>query len=282
MQRFFSVLVAGLVVTSVAHAGASGTVSYKGQSWQVVDAVASSDFMRHTKLAFAPVRWDRMAWADNGKFDMLDCNQFEQGVEPMVLEISLDRDGKFRSLQMVKTPFGFEGKISQPASGEAARLEGINIERFGADAVKGQAKFQSGEYAVDLKFDLPVIKENAKVELPGTALPADGGEPGKAVLAALSAIGSGEVARMLAVTHPNRRERMTKMSAAPDFAAKLEKQKAMSPTDAKISGGQIHNDQARIHFSGTSGGQAKQYTAKLSRVAGTWYMESLGTRSSAT
>lgn len=278
MHRILFVLLASLLTPVMSPADVTGSVTYKGKRWEVADGIAFTGSFDRISLAFAPVRWDRIAWADNGRFDFFAPYSFERGLKPEFLEIRLGDDGQFASLRMVKAFGESEGDLSQAMAGKPDRLEGIKIESVSSEAVAGHAKFERGDYAVDVKFDLTVIKKDAKVEVPGSALPADGGAPGKALLATLAAATAGDVPAMLALAHPDRREQMTQASATPEFAKRLAMMKSMTPTGPSISGGKIHEDHAWVDFSGNSGGAAKQHSAKLNRVAGVWYVERLGPR----
>jgi hypothetical protein len=267
-----SALFVALAMPTVLHAGATGTVSYKGKTWKVADAVAAQAFMGY-ELSFSPLPWDRAAWAEDGKFDSLDIGRFQDEKESNYFTIKLGSDKIYRSHELSVGAFSpGEGKGSKGA-------EGLKVESFTKQKIVGRFKFSDSDYQVDLRFDLPLLGRDAPLELPGVALPANGGEPGKAFLATLAAMASGDVAKMLAVSAPDRAQKFAEAAKKPEFAAQLAMQSAMQPTGVQITGGKIDTHRAWVLFKGNRDSKPMSGTAVMELINGRWYMKKMNTRS---
>jgi hypothetical protein len=253
------------------HAAVSGTVSYKGDSWKVVDAVAAKAFMGY-ELSFSRQAWDRIAWAEDGKFDSFDISKFSDGKETSFFQIKLNSDKAYRSHELSKGAF---------SSGEGAGKgggAGLSIDSITETSVVGRFKFSDADYKVDLRFDLPILGRDAPLVLPGVALPANGGEPGKALLETLAAMASGNLEKILAVSAPDKRAQFAEAAKNPDFAKQLTMMKAMQPTDVQVLGGKTFEDRAWVEFKAKREGKPIAGTASMQRIDGKWLMKKLSTR----
>lgn len=256
---------------SLLHAGVSGSVSYQGKSWKVVDAVAAKVMMGY-ELSFSGQAWDRVAWAEDGKFDSFDLSKFVDGKEASFLKLKLGSDQRYRSHELSSGAFG-------PGDGQGtSAAAGLSIEAITETNVLGRFKFSDADYVVDLRFDLPLLARDAPLELPGVALPANGGEPGKALLATLAAMASGDLEKILAVSPPDKRAQFAEAAKRPDFAKQLTIIGAMQPTDVQIQGGKSFEDRAWVEFKAKREGKAIVGMASMQRMDGRWLMRKLSTR----
>jgi hypothetical protein len=253
------------------HAAVSGTVSYKGQSWKVVDAVAAKSVIGY-ELSFSRQAWDRVAWAEDGKFDSFDLSRFPDGKETSFFKIELGSDKVYRAHELTKGAFTpGEGKGTLAAAG-------LSIDKITEQSVVGRFKFSDADYKIDLSFDVPILGRDAPLELPGVALPANGGEPGKALLATLAAMASGNLEKILAVSPPEKRAQFAEAAKRPDFAKQLTMMSAMQPTDLQILGGKSFEDRAWVEFKAKRDGKPIAGTASMQRIDGKWLMKKLSTR----
>lgn len=267
-----STLFVALALPNVLHAGATGTVTYQGKTWTVADAVAAQTFMGY-ELSFSPQPWDRAAWAEDGKFDTLDIGKFQDEKETQIFMIELGRDKSYRWHKLSTGWFGKgEGK-------GAAGAAGLSVASFTDKKIVGRFQLSDADYQIDLRFDLPVINADTALELPGIALPANGGEPGKALLATLAATASGDIDKMLAVSPPDRAQQLAEAAKKPDFAKLMAMQRAMQPSGVEITGGKINADQAWLWFKGSRGGKPMRGTAAMLQIDARWYVKKLSTRS---
>jgi hypothetical protein len=104
--------------------------------------------------------------------------------------------------------------------------------------------------------------EPAKVGVP---LPADGGEPGKVVLAALDAQRSGDFEKWKKAFHP----RVWKDSEKP-MREMLERGAKHSPTSARILGGSVDGDHANVQIEAAFPSATRTSDADLERFEGQW------------
>ena len=99
----------------------------------------------------------------------------------------------------------------------------------------------------------------------GMPLPADGGEPGKVALAALTAQREGNFEEWKKAFHPRVwqgfEEQRRKM---------LERGVEYSPTSARILGGTVDGDHATVKIEATFPGATRTTDADLERLDGTW------------
>jgi len=264
-------LALALCYSTLAAAEVKGNVTYQGKTWNAADAIAYENFMG-VVLAFSKLPWDRGAWADDGVFDEADVYGVQnKAIEPF-FTIEIRTDGTYKQHQMKQDRFA-------PGEGRSdAGAPALKLQQHSPARVAGTFKFTDEAYKVDLSFDLNVLKDKAVLPFPGTPLAADGGAPGKALLATLAAAASGDIKQILALSPPDKRAQMQAASQKPDFAKLLAMQKAMTPTGIKISGGSALADRAWVNFAGASEGKPMTGTAMMFRADGQWYLRSLKTK----
>jgi hypothetical protein len=263
--------IAVLLSPNQAGAAASGTVSFQSKSWKVADAVAATSVLGY-ELTFSPIAWDRVAWAEDGKFDsFMDVGKFLGDAQQVVLKLDLNDDKSYRKHAMTQA-FG-------PSTGKSdAGAKGLTVQRMTDTQIMGRFVYADADYKIDVQFDLPILARDAPLQLPGKALAADGGEPGKALLATFAALSSGDLQQMLAVSPPEKRAQLQEAAKNPKFATQLALMRTMQPTAVKISGGKVFEDRAWVEFTGKRSGKSVRGTASLTRVDGKWLMTKLSTR----
>jgi len=124
----------------------------------------------------------------------------------------------------------------------------------------------------DIQFDLPIAPPP---QLPdAVALPADGGEPGKAYLAMQAALAAGDVDALMRYSDPKMAEVMQEQRDSPDFAEELKFLQEMNAGEVHITGGEQYGDDlAVLKIEGQSVGE--QFTGEITMRKGAngWYVE---------
>jgi len=256
----------------IAKPGATGTVTIGGVSWPVVDAVATLDG-ENLELVFAQKPFDRAVWADDGKLGTFDLWDFKdnEARDAQSLTIDLDdADGSYAG-HSVKTGSGSGGGF------DSAYDNSVTLTARDDTHVAGTLKMGGGDLGAEISFDL-VIEKFGPLARGGTPLPADGGEPGKALKAAVDATHSGDIEQMLAISHPANRKEIEDAKAAGETAQMLKMAQAFTPKITQITGGSIDGDKAWVEFEGQQGGREMKGTATLTRTDGKWYLKGMSDR----
>lgn len=281
------------LAAGAAQAGVTGVCEYEGARHAFVDGAAWD---------VAPDE-DEAAWRDEAtdpppKRRMLAFTTF--ALDPGALARAGDREDGLREQAWAQ-------------DGDAARLEvtfegdevvgqyawispGTNLNRWGGDigtlALGTDAARLAGTYRVraedadglacDLRFDVPHLGDPADAPPPppppGVALPADGGEPGRAYLALNRAMNAGDVDAMARLMAPENAAQMLAARGEPGFAQQLALVQALSPDDVRVVGGRQDGDRAWVEFTATEGGQPRAGTAEMKRVDGRWTLVEEATR----
>jgi len=119
-------------------------------------------------------------------------------------------------------------------------------------------------------FDLPVESEVART---GTALPPDGGEPGRAVLAHFGAIEKNDFKALKATASPERQAMMTEAEKAGEAKEMFKMLRDFSPRKVRVVGGTVDGDTALVDYEGVEDGKPVKGTAEVVRVGGKWFFE---------
>jgi hypothetical protein len=136
-----------------------------------------------------------------------------------------------------------------------------------------------GELSCSIEFDIAHLGDPANAPPPpGTPLPADGGEPGRAYLAVNAALRAGDLDALAALLPPARVAMMEEARKSPDFDAQLALMKTMAPTDIRITGGRVDGDAAWVEFTAVEFGSPRAGTAEMIREDGRWFVKSESTR----
>jgi hypothetical protein len=242
---------------------ASGKVKVKGSSWDVADGIAYPGDGNTVEVALSSKPFDRKEFVKDGKIDSFDVMRHRMETDASAITLKIEGDGSMNCMDFLLASGG-------GTSCGSAQKEGLKLTTHTAEAIAGTFTLKEGEDNIDVSFDLPISREAKRA---GSALPAGGGEPGKAVLANFAAMRSGDLEKMKAVAAPDKRQEMDAAKMAPgDQKAMLDFMKAMAPTDVKILGGTVDGDSALVDYQGKRSGQPTKGTAELRRVDGRWYM----------
>ena len=261
------ILLAAIAAASAsgAHAAASGKVKYSGTAWDVADGLAFVDD-DETIVVLGSAPFDRKAYAEDGKLDSFD---FMMQNNLKTLKLKVKSDG---TMSCMDYSTGSGGGSSCGSLGE-----GLKLTQRTPQAIAGSFKLKSGDDDVDVKFDVKV--ESKTLARAGTALPAGGGEIGKALMDANAAIRSGDLKKIKAVSPPDRIAAIEESEKSGEAKDMLEMLKLMTPTITKVTGGSVDGDDATLDWTGTDDGNPVKGTAKMKKVSGKWY--NTGTSTSA-
>ncbi len=241
--------------------GASGQFQIEGESRTVADAIAWLD-EGDLKLVFSDYKFDRAAFAADGELDSFDF----MSSEGATLTVQVDDDGSVSGITM------YDSGMTHFLTGVGEKLELSH-----RDEQRVAGTFALGD-APGLRFDLAI--SDGTIERPGEKLPADGGEPGKILLARIAAIHDGDVEELIANTPPDQAEEMRAAVASGEAEQLLAMAKLFTPKDIRIHGGSQDGDTAWIDFTGEERGGAVKGVGTLKRQDGRWAVESINTSQS--
>lgn len=262
-QVVAALLAALLLAAPAARGEVRGQVDLKGAKFSVADAVAyrTEDGI---EVALLPVAFDRAAAAKDQKIDSFDLMRMGKGY----VTLRIGNDGSFNCVDY--SPGQGGGSACNSDYAKALTLTTRTAER-----VAGTFRLQAGGDAADVTFDLKV---ESTVARSGTALPADGGEPGRAVLAHFTAIEKNDFAALKATARPGQREAMEASEKSGEAKAMFKMMREMSPRKVKVTGGTVDGDAAMVDFEGLSDGKRVTGVAECERIGGKWYMKGSSTR----
>ena len=256
---------------ALAKTGATGTVTLDGVSWPVVDAVATLDGEK-LEIVFAQKPFDRATWADDGEFGTFDLWSFKNNArDAQSLSISIDQaDGSYAG-HNVKTAKGSAGGFNNSYDNS------VTLTARDGKHVAGTLNLVGGGISAEVNFDL-VIEKFGPLALPGTPLPAGGGDPGGALKATFDATHKGNIEQILSLSHPENRKEIEDAKDAGTTAQMLRMAQAFTPTVSKITGGSVDGDRAWVEFEGQQSGRVMKGTATLTRIDGKWYVKGISAR----
>ena len=250
---------------SGALAAGSGKVKFHGAAWDVADALAYVDD-EETVVVLGSAKFDRKAYAEDGKLDSFD---FMMQDNLKTLKLKVKADGTMNCLDFST---GAGGGSSCGSVGA-----GLKLAQRTPQAIAGSFKLKDGDDEADVTFQVPV--ESKTLARAGSALPAGGGEVGKALLDANAAVRSGDLKKIKAVSPPDRVAAIEASEKSGEAKDMLEMLKLMTPTITKVTGGSVDGDDATLDWTGTEEGKTVTGTAKMKRVSGKWYMAGISTSS---
>lgn len=141
-----------------------------------------------------------------------------------------------------------------------------------ADRVKGRVyqaeeqEFFDDTYQYDFTFDLPLSDPNAPI---GDPLPADGGAPGKAYLAWIEAVHSGDLARLKAIVPAEMAAQFDEASEE-EVQEQLEFMQIMTPKEVEIVGGSMEGDTAILKATVTMDGETGDAEITMTKMGEFW------------
>lgn len=262
-QLVAAALVALAMAAPAARGEVQGQVSLKGANFAVADAVAyrTEDGI---EVALLPVAFDRTAAAKDQKIDSFDVMRMGKAY----ITLRIGNDGSFNCIDY--SPGQGGGSACNSDYATALALTTRTAER-----VAGTFRLKAGGDAADVKFDLKV---ESAVSRSGTALPANGGEPGRAVLAHFSAIEKNDFEALKVTARPGQRGHMESAEKSGEAKAMFKMMRDMSPQKVKVTGGTVDGDAAMVDFEGVSDGRRVSGVAECVRIGGKWYMKGSSTR----
>lgn len=269
---------------SIAQAGVTGQCVYEAKTIKFVDAHAAlgPDPFEETKKV--PMIWFVSKALDHAplasaKFDEIEDAVSEQASEldAAKMQLRFDAAGTVVEGMNLYIPPGNNRSISGNDVGEL-KLKTPMVAR-----ATGGFVFRDDDMKCNLQFDLPIGGKGPPGPPPkpwGTALPAGGGEPGKAYLAMHRATLASDVKAMLALATKDRADQMRKSQSEPDFPKMLEMIKLFEPVQVRIVSGQADATRAELLIDGKNSDGAKMTgTVKLIREGGAWKIEKVSTKS---
>lgn len=181
----------------------------------------------------------------------------------------------------VNTPTRVEGAFKLEDTDMDGKPRKIEL-KFAADVDSADASTASGASSESKASQSNAVNESEEsasdsgeaVVAKGDPLPADGGEPGKAFLAAMAATRAGDVDKMLALSSSDTRAKMEAERGTPDFKQMVELMQKMTPPKTPITGGSVDGDTATVLFEGQyDDGNRSNGTATLQREEGAWRLK---------
>jgi hypothetical protein len=256
-------LLLALTVATPAFADAKGKVALKGATFTVADAVAYKT-RDGVEVAFLPKPFDRKAAAKDLTIDSFDL--MRAGGARVALKVG--PDGSFNCIDYSTGEGG-------GSSCNSDYTKALTLTTRSADRIAGTFRLNVDGDTADVTFDLPV---ESTVARGGTALPADGGDPGKAVLAHFAAIEKNDFKALKATAAPDRREMMDEAEKSGEAKELFKMMRSMSPRKVKITGGTVDGDSAMVDFEGVADGAVVKGVAECERIGGAWYMSGTSIR----
>lgn len=256
-------VVAMVVGAGSAHADATGQVRFKGADFKVADAVAYQGD-DGVEVALLSTAFDRAAAGKDQKIDTFDVMR-TRGAN---LTLKVGRDGGLGCIDY--SPGNGGGSA---CNGDFAK--GLKLTANTADRIAGTFRLKSGADVVDVAFDLKVESTVARA---GTALPPDGGEPGKAVLAHFAALEKGDFKALKATAPPEQRAMMDASEKSGEAKEMFQLLRDISPRKVRLTGGTVDGDRAFVDFEGTADGQVVKGVADVVRLDGKWYFKGTSMR----
>lgn len=230
--------------------------------WKVRDAVAVADAAGIT-LTFSWRGFDRYAWFDDARFTADDLHRYRDNDHDYAprLDLRLGQEGRLLSYR-----FGYvdHGIAWHEADG---RFTALTINARSAGRIAGTLRLEDGRVDADIDFDLP-LRSFGPLQRPGSALPEDGGEPGRWLLARSRAVWEGDLDGLLALMTPAERADATgRLQFHPvdiiDYkpgdiersgvSLFMLKQRMAMPFVQAITGGAVDGNTAWVDFVGSEG-----------------------------
>ena len=257
------------LAAGLAHAGGSGTLYQEGKAIALANAYAyrGPDPFDKTKTITTVVFADKpidakAADAANDRGEAVD-DQLRRA-EATSIDLNLEGDGSVQNIN-IHGP-GYSG--SQSGSGwytlklvhnDAKRVEGTFKSNDEEDKKTG--RFYDLKFALDLA-GAPDL---------GAALPADGGEPGKAYRAYVAALQKGDIDALAKTMTKERSRELLGHRNDPEFKEMFEFIQSTRMRDPKIVKGNSKGDSATLELSGKDGdGNNATSVAVLQKEGGAW------------
>jgi len=279
----FSIMLAAAIASQPALAEVKGQCTFESEKLLFIDGHAAlgpdpfEDKLKVPMLWLTTVALDHDALAA-AKYDEIDDAVGEQTFDKQSakLELRFNAAGTTVEGLQLYIPPGNNRSIS---GNEVGKLQ---LKIPVATRANGQFILDDDDLHCDLQFDLPMngIGPPAIVKPWGIALPAGGGEPGKAFLALHRAVLASDVETMLVSVTREKADKMREARAQPEFAETLKMIKAFEPAVVRIISGRVNGDRAELQIDGKdSDGTNLTGVVKLLLEEGRWCVEGVSTKS---
>lgn len=224
-------------------------------------------------------------WAeDKGFYDEADPTWTILFAEHPIEQQDLDgivTDSAWVKLGITKTAeFGDEPKLQvysqsiKLSADSAGNISGgkypkLELTSTGPDRFVGRVyheepqDFFDDTFQYDFTFDLPLSDPNAPL---GKALPADGGEPGRAYLSWVAAIQAGDVAKLKSLVPAD----LASQLEGDDAAEQIASLRDLTPTEVKILSGSSDGETALLQIEGLMAGEKAKGEITLQLMDGHW------------
>lgn len=224
----------------------------------VVEDAANEEEGDHTLIFLSAAPLDAMKIA--AAFDPMDAVR-EQEPRGGYIRLCIDADGSDCGLFF--SPEGF----NSGGYGEL-KLDRHDAQRIAGRFVLAQPEdFMGKDYQFDLRFDSAITPP------PGTALPAGGGEPGRAYDAYLAALAKGDLAALRAMAGEDGGWRYPEDDPTAAKEA-LKSARDEQPVQAEILRGRVHGDEAILWVRGEDRDDIRRIGRVLMRQRGNgWHFE---------
>ena len=200
----FSILVVLTLVAGCADLGLRPVLPLPGtdgkfNGWKVRDAVAAGDAAGIT-LTFSWRGFDRYSWFDDARFTADDLHRYLDNDDDYAprLDLRLNQEGRLLAYRFGYVDHGVFWRQTK------ARSTALTIIAQSAGRIAGTLRLDDGHVVADIDFDLP-LRSFGPLQRPGSALPEDGGEPGRWLLARSRAVWEGDLDGLLALMAPTER-----------------------------------------------------------------------------
>lgn len=289
-----------LVVSPFARAGVDGTCTYEGKTLHYLDGIAANAPDPFEETEVVPTVWFGTVAFDHDALAGVPAKDLDDAITSQIfdhdsaeLRLRLSADGSVVEALQLYVPPGNNRSLSSNEVGKLT-LSGKSPGNLG-----GQFKLDDDEeLRCDVKFDLPMgagkapgpskptnAGKSASPAKPATgqALPAGGGEPGKAYMALHRAVMASDVDAMLSLVDAEQAEQMRQARSQPDFPKTLEMIKLFEPAEVHITGGTVDGDSAELTIAGKDAdGAVLTGEVKLTRSGGQWKVGKVSTSSKLT
>lgn len=176
-------------------------------------------------------------------------------------------DGDEPTLQVYSQSLRFSADQGGNVSGGTypeIELESAGPERFAGRVYHAEEQeIFDDTFQYDFTFSAPLSDPDAPI---GDPLPAGGGEPGKAHLAWVSAIHSGDIEQLKALVPPE----LASQLDGEEAKEQIEFMRAMTPTDQKVLSGSSDGETAVLEVEGQMDGETVRGEITLEKVDGVW------------
>jgi hypothetical protein len=273
-----------------AQAGVTGKCTLKGKPLAFVDAYAAMAPDPFEEKQKVPMLWFATKPLDHGLLARAKPGDIDDAVteqafdlDSATMELRLDAAGKVVEGLQLYVPPGNNRSLSSNEVGKL-QLKAPMSARASGSFVLGDDE----DLKCELRFDIPIGGKAAPAVAAaapagkawGAALPAGGGEPGKAYLAMHRATLAGDVEAMLKLATKARGDEMRKARSQPDFAKMVKLIQAFEPSETQVVSGRADASRAELQVAGKdSDGGAMTGDVSLLLEAGQWKIEKVSTRS---